>query len=590
MIPQIHNPLKQLFSSKISPYLLWIYMLIPILFFYYVIIIFTVNVPFSDDYVLLDSFAKMQTAQTFNEWLTALLKQVNQHRFGFERIVMWLIYKAFGSENIKAQILIGNTFLLGILYLLVKIFKQFRLPWYYFSPIPFLLFNFTYFENATWGIAAIQNTPIIFFALLTVHLLCLQTRYSYYFALIVATLTMFTSGNGMAIWLIGIVLLALQKKWKRLSFWVITTIGLVAFYFFYHYEMIPDQRQNLLIHPFLNGLFLLAFWGNVFFENKLHPFGFPFQWDIIRCVLLGVFLLGIIISLLWRAYQKKFSTLSYELSVLLGGTAFLAGTGMMFVISRPIELPIIHGSEIFSYRYMLLGAVFICLGYLSYLYLFKTNLYLLRGGILLFTVLGFYLNISSYSASFVNVYRQQQELVLDGYYWKNHKMLFSYGEQYGDKLGYNHPTYMINLMTRVDSLGIYRLSDSKIVPLIQQIRGMNTKTSQIFNGKIDTTLSIRTTIVRGDKDWITFTGKNNEEGKDIVYFALKSLDNVFLYPAIANPLSLKDYISNQSSSISTFSYATWKAKVPSDEYEIWVVEKDKNQRWKPLFCNKKIRL
>jgi hypothetical protein len=579
---------KPLFSSKISTYFLWVYMIIPILFFYYIIIIFTENVPFTDDYVLLVSFAKMQTAETFNEWLTALLKQVNQHRFGFERILMWLIYKAFGTESIKAQILIGNAFLLGILYLLVKIFKQFRLPLYYFSPIPFLLFNFTYFENATWGIAAMQNTPIIFFALLTVHLLCLETRYSYYFAIIVATLTMFTSGNGIAIWLIGIVLLSVQKKWKRLLLWIITTIVLVAFYFFYQYEMIPDQRHNLLAHPFLNGLYVLAFWGNVFFENKLHPFGFQFQWDIIRCVLLGAFLLSIIIGLLWRVYQKKFSELPYELSVLLGGIAFLAGTGMMLVMSRPVELPIIHGTEILSYRYMLFGAVFICLGYLSYLYLFKTNLYLLRGGILLFTVIGFYLNISSYSASFLNVFRQQQELILDGFYWEKHKMLLSFGEQYGDKLGYNHPTYMINLMNRVDSLGIYRLSDHKILPLVQQIRSMNAKTSQIFNGKIDTTLLIRTTVVRGDRDWITFTGKNNEEGKNIVYFALKSLNNVFLYPAIANPLSIKDCIFNQSSS--TFSYATWKGKVPSDDYEIWVIEKDRNQLWKPLFCNKIIRL
>jgi hypothetical protein len=590
MTSQTHNPLKQFFSFKISSYFLWVYMILPILFFYYIIITFTENVPYVDDYVLLDSFAKMQTANTFNEWLTALLKQVNQHRFGFERIVMWLIYKAFGTENIKAQILIGNTFLLGILYLLVKIFKQFHLPWYYFSPIPFLLFNFTYFENAIWGIAAIQNTPIIFFALLTVHLLCLQTRYSYYFAIIVGILTMFTSGNGMAIWLIGIVLLTLQKKWTKLLFWVITTIGFVAFYFFYHYEMIPDQRHNLLLHPFLNGLYILAFWGNIFFENKPHLVSFQYQWDIVRCILVGIFLSIVILGLLWQVFKKKFSDLPYELTVLLGGIAFLACTGMMLVINRPLDYNIINGGRILSYRYMLFGAVLICLGYLSYLYLVRANLYLLRGGILIFTMIGFYLNFSSYSDSFLNAYRQQQELVLDGYYWKKHKMLLSFGEKYGDKLGYNHPTYMINIMKRVDSLGIYSSSDDKVLPLVQQISVMNAKTSQIFNGEIDTTLSIRATVVQGDKAWITFTGKNNDVGKNITYFALKSLNNVFLYPAIANPLSIKDCILNQNSSNSTFSYDTWKAKVPSDDYEIWVVEKDKNQLWKPLFCNKIIKL
>ena len=33
-----------------------------------------------------------------------------------------------------------------------------------------------YFENVTWGIAVIQNTPIIFFGLLAIHLLNLKTN------------------------------------------------------------------------------------------------------------------------------------------------------------------------------------------------------------------------------------------------------------------------------------------------------------------------------------------------------------------------------------------------------------------------------
>ncbi|MEY4539599.1 MAG: hypothetical protein RLZZ306_1356, partial [Bacteroidota bacterium] len=88
-------------KNSISNYsLLWITISsIPIFFFYYIIFINTVNIPFQDDYSLLDSIYQMETSTTFVEWLKAFFKQINQHRFGFERGVMWLIYRVFNSEN-----------------------------------------------------------------------------------------------------------------------------------------------------------------------------------------------------------------------------------------------------------------------------------------------------------------------------------------------------------------------------------------------------------------------------------------------------------------------------------------------------------
>lgn len=578
-------------TSKEYYQFIWFALIIlPILFFYSIILSRTDNIPFKDDYSLLESIYQMEYSSSFSEFSEAFFKQVNQHRFGFERGAMWLIYKFLGSENIKAQIIIGNSFSLGILYLLTKMFKNINLSMVYFTPIPLILFNLTYFENATWGIAAIQNTPIIFFALLTIHFLCKQNKSDFYLGIVFATITLFTSGNGLAIWFVGILILVIQSRWRNLVSWGIIMIILFAFYFLYDYEMISSDKINLLKHPFLNIQYILAFWGNVFFQNIPHPDNGHRYWDIILCIITGVFLATIMSLLCWKIFKNQFKNLNYTTLNIVGGMAFLACTGLMLVISRPVEIRIIFGGEILSRRYMLFGSVFLCLGYLGYLFLTTDKKYFQKIGLICFIPIGLFLNISSYYTSLSDVYKQQQELLLDGYYWKNHQMLLSFGEKYGEKIGYNHPTYMINLIHKLDSSGIYRLSQTESLPLVNLIQNSSINASKIFDGKIDTTLSIGTTIARENKVRILLKGIKNSREQNIEFFALKSQKNVFLMPAIAKNNSLKDSFLTQTLNSSEFNYETWRDKFPSDKYEIWLIEKSKQNKYIPIFCQKNIQL
>ena len=578
-------------NTSINNYVFWIALIaLPIFYFYFIIFSHTDNIPFKDDYDLLESIYQIETSTSFSEWSKAFFKQVNQHRFGFERGVMWIIYKMLGTENIKTQIIIGNSFLFGILYLLFKIFKNLNLNFAYFTPLPLILFNLTYFENATWGIAAIQNTPIIFFALLTIHFLVLQRNHSFYLAILFATITLFTSGNGIAIWLVGILILIFQNRWKNLGIWVFIMASLFAFYFMYNYELISSDRLNLIKHPFLNIQYVLAFWGNVFFQNTLHPDVGHRYWDILLCILTGVFLTGIIMEICWKIYKDKFCNLSYNTLTLLGGMSFLACTGLMYVLSRPVEINILFGGEILSRRYMLFGAVFLCLGYLGFLDLSKQYKTLQRVGLICFVPIGLFLNIGSYYTSLSDVYKQQQELRIDGYYWKNHQMLLSFGEKYGEKIGYNHPTYMIDLINKLDSFKIYRLSQTETLPLVNLIKNSNANNAKIFNGKIETTTLTGITIGRENKDRIMLKGMVNSNSQSVKYFALKSPNNVFIVPAIPQNNSFKDSFLKQTLFDLKFNYDTWKAKFPTDTYEIWVIEKDKQNNFKPLFCQKTIQL
>jgi hypothetical protein len=562
--------------------------LLPIIFFFYNIFISTDNIPFEDDYVLLDSIYKMQVSTSFSEWLKAFLKQVNQHRFAFERTVMWLIHQVFGNENVKAQIIIGNSFLLGILYFFIKIFHDFKLSWLYFIPVSLLLFNYTYFENATWGIAAIQNTPIIFFALLTSYLLSLQTSKTFYWACICSIITMFISGNGLGIWIVGLLLLAFQKRWQQLGIWFFVASGMILFYFKYDYDFIPSNRENLWKHPFLNILFTWAFWGNVFYANIQHPFKIYRYPDIVMCIFTGIFLTAMMLGLIWKIWQLRFEKYSPKLWFLLAGLCFLALTGLMLVASRPAEIKIYNGGELLSRRYMIFGAVMLCLGYLGYLSYFQNQKKWLKLGIIIFLPLSLWLNVYSYYTSIPDVYRQQQELRLDGYYWKNYQMLLTFGEKYQEKMFFNHPTYMGDLINNLDSSGIYQLSEKEISSLVDLIKEGNKTDGEKFKGTLDTTMSKALTIAQESKNRVLFTAKSSSE--NVVFFGLKSEKNVFLLPAVPVTNTFKNALLSQSYYDSVFSYEIWEAKFPADNYEVWLIEQDQTHRQKAVFSGKSIRL
>jgi hypothetical protein len=239
---------------------------------------------------------------------------------------------------------------------------------------------------------------------------------------------------------------------------------------------------------------------------------------------------------------------------------------------------------------MLFGAVFLCLGYLGFLDLSKQHKTFQKLSLICFIPIGLFLNISSYYTSLSDVYKQQQELKLDGYYWKNHQMLLSLGEKYGEKIGYNHPTYMIDLINRLDSSGIYRLSQTESLPLVNLIKNSNTINSKIFDGKIETTILIGVTIGREYKERILLKGMANSKNQNIKYFALKSPTNIFIMPATPQNNSFQDIFFKQTLFGVEFNYETWKAKFPTGDYEIWVIERDNQYNLIPLFCQKKIQI
>jgi hypothetical protein len=573
-------------------YLGWLLILLPIGYFYWTIDLHILDVPFVDDYDLLQSILDMTSNIPFIDKVKALFSQINQHRFAYERIVMWLILVVNGAENITLQIIVGDALLIGILYLFFLIFEREGISWHFLIPVSFMLFNLVYYENANWGIAAIQNTSLLFFALLSAYALGSENNRSWYLALITALIASFTSGSGLLTWFIGAAILIFQKKYKKLSIWLASAAAVFLFYFLFDYQIIHSGNQSPLNHPVYNLSFLLAFWGNVLYLDKQHPVISGNYYDIAACVALGI---GIgLVFCAWLVRIVRYNTSMRTTSFITGSLMFTMGTGAMLVLSRPIDYYVTYGGELFSRRYMIFGVVLLIAAYIALLIMTKNTKRL--AGFLGITgmVFALGLNFFSYFASISKVRKQYETLSLDGHYWRNYGMAMSFGNRFGEKLFWNHPTRMTSLIRNLETSNIYKLPETVLPVVSNQITSTLAKPIA-FDGKFTSSTEIRDNFWLGKpSDFIQLAYSEAPESTFTpVYFQLKSANHLFILPAY--PLANKwgDFLVRHTYYSNNYEYSFFADKFLPGSYEVWVVGKgssDEKGMWKSKFTGKTVQL
>ncbi|QRR01971.1 hypothetical protein [Dyadobacter sandarakinus] len=559
---------------------------VPIIYFYIILAASVVNIPYTDDFNLLETIFNFQHTTGFLPKLKILFEQVNQHRFAFERLVMLLLAGLTGTVNIKVQVLTGNLFLLGILWLLFSALRKQGISWHYFIPVPYIIFNLVYYENALWGIAAIQNTPLIFFALLSAYGLGRSDGRGWLLGFAAALLATFTSGSGMLAWIIGALILILQKRYKPLAGWLITAGLIIVFYFMFSYQVIPSPGDRPWKHPLFNLIFILGFWGNALYLDVPHPLVPAFYPDLVRCVLLGAamaLVFGLWLIRLWRSKNLNWSDW-----FLWGGMMFMMGTGAMFIISRPIANYLMYGGNIFSRRYMIFGVVLLAVCYVAVIVLVKTIRELSRGvavlsfsGILL-------LHFTSYYLSLVNVRKWYEDLVIDSYYWKNFSTFLTTGDHFGDIPFWNHPTRMKNLIANLDSSGLSRFYHSGPFPDHSKVLPQTAAEKEVYGGEFHLTRVLQSDRNNQPLPFLTFTAKDTVQQPG--YFVLASPDHTILLPAVPVPHNPANLLRARSYYSQKVAYALFEQKLPKGIFKIWMMYPQANGHWKSVFTGKQVSL
>ena len=216
-----------------SPYALfsWLAILLPPTAYFYLVITFSLNLPFADDFTNLIETISIFHSTNFNETLSVFFALENGHRPAFTRFIYAISYVLFEEIDFRVLILIGNISLVLLLLLFFKILKVSHNKLFYFIPVPILLFQLQFWKNMTWAASALAHQYILLFTGLTFYLLSKKSIPSFYCAFFFAVLSVFTHGSGWITIFLGLVILFLQKSYQKSSIWAGGVLLSTIFYF-----------------------------------------------------------------------------------------------------------------------------------------------------------------------------------------------------------------------------------------------------------------------------------------------------------------------------------------------------------------------
>lgn len=224
------------------PGISWVLLGLPILFFAFVWQYYAIAIPKWDDHALRAFLYYSDQESTVSGKIYQLFRQHNEHRIVYDRLITRLDYTLFGKLNFVHLMLVGNLSLVGLLLVFTAALRRSMpgsLTAFYALPVALLLFNLSQWENMYWGMAALQNFSVVLWVLAAFYFLSYTPLWG--LALVSATLATLTSGNGLMVWPIGFVILALRlptyapttsrQLYRPLLGWLTGAVLVIGLYF-----------------------------------------------------------------------------------------------------------------------------------------------------------------------------------------------------------------------------------------------------------------------------------------------------------------------------------------------------------------------
>jgi len=304
----------------------WLLLLTPPAVYAWVFGRYAINIPKWDDHVLKAFLLQYEQATTLGGKLQALVRQHNEHRIILDRLATWLDYQLFGKLDYTHLMILGNLSLLGLLGVFIRALRSRGAPVWTALPVSLLLFNLCQWENMFWGMAALQNFAVVVFILATLYQLAFHPEQRVW-AYLLAIAASGTSGNGLLVWPVGLLVLLARRDFRTSLAW--TLAGAVSFgLYFWGYAKPPGNPPPPTgVGAILQGW--LAFNGSAADALPLLP---PYA----ACTALGAILTlaaaGLTIRFGWHYFRRR-PLSSWQLFT-LGALAFLVGTGLVVAQGR----------------------------------------------------------------------------------------------------------------------------------------------------------------------------------------------------------------------------------------------------------------
>lgn len=301
-------------------------LLVPVLVYGWVFSRYAINIPKFEDHALKGFLLNLEKAGSLRDWVYEFFRQHNEHRIVYDRFITWLDYSLTGKLNYIHLMVVGNLSLVLLLAVFVRALQKAGAAVWTALPVALLLFNLSQWENMFWAMAALQNFTVVALALATFYELAFQNRVGW-LAVGLAVLATITSGNGLIIWPVGLLLLFLRQDYGGVMRWLAALAVSFRLYFLY-YEKPPGN-------PVDSGTLLQKMHGWLLFNGAAAE-ALPFQDFLRSCTVLGAVLLGItaVLSLrfLWQHLRGR--QLSAWQLFFLSTAAFVVGSGLMVALNR----------------------------------------------------------------------------------------------------------------------------------------------------------------------------------------------------------------------------------------------------------------
>lgn len=344
---------------------------IPIVGFALFFLLYVVNIPWFDDFEALSGFfLEFLKAETWAEKWHWLIVPNNEHRMATGKLITVLVYYLTGFLDFRWIQGFANLSVVIIWGLLLLTFRRFKLSYWYFLPLTLILFQPQYYLLSFWSITGLQHEPLLALVLITLYVLALRTRFSFPLALLLGLITTFTMSNGMFVWLAGLGILLLRRRFREVFLWAFgMAVGIAGYYYNFPYSGNERSFSRFLQMPHLSLSGFFTYMGGPFdfFPSMAEP------WRFMLPTLAGVVIMWIAIrwfiqhywSLVRYYFQPSIAPQESTIvqDFLLGGMFFLLINAGIIAILRP------H----FGYFVMLISnyrlypLLFLCLLYLAWL-------------------------------------------------------------------------------------------------------------------------------------------------------------------------------------------------------------------------------
>jgi hypothetical protein len=255
------------FKNEIKDKVYLFFTLLPLVIYIAAVLIFSINMPFGDDYdAVLGFLNKFVTSNSLSEKIWFLFSQHNEHRIVFNRIIELMQYCIMGKANFYVLSIIGNLGWVLSFFVIYKLYKKKCNNYKYLLPISIMFFSFLTHTLMSWSMASIQQYFQVLFLLLSYYFLIykfsIKNIFLYQLFLI---LGVWTGGGGLIFYIPAVIYLFFKKRYRETMF----TIGLfsinVYFYFiFFRYNFISsDSISYFFEHLFVISIYILNFIGNI---------------------------------------------------------------------------------------------------------------------------------------------------------------------------------------------------------------------------------------------------------------------------------------------------------------------------------------